>query len=86
MWNLWCKALGQKASNCDQESDRVALIRTVIFATYLITNIAIVANAVRHWNDGNTDGRTIRLATEPVLKTVECNSLGGSTPPPSVYD
>jgi S-adenosylmethionine decarboxylase len=24
------------------------------------------------------------LATEPVLKTVECNSLGGSTPPPSV--
>ena len=23
------------------------------------------------------------MATEPVLKTVECNSLGGSTPPPS---
>lgn len=24
------------------------------------------------------------MVTEPVLKTVECNSLGGSTPPPSV--
>lgn len=24
------------------------------------------------------------MATEPVLKTVECKSLGGSTPPPSV--
>jgi len=27
------------------------MIRTIIFATYLITNVAIVANAVRHWND-----------------------------------
>ena len=71
MWRLWCLALGNKASSCDKESDQVAIIRTVVFATYLVTNIAIVANAVRHWNDGNTNGRAIRLATEPVLKTVE---------------
>lgn len=51
MWRLWCKALGEKASNCDKESDKIAIIRTFIFLTYLITNIAIVANAVRHWND-----------------------------------
>ena len=51
MWRIWCKALGEKASECDKESDLVAMIRTVIFATYLVTNIAIVANAVRHWND-----------------------------------
>jgi hypothetical protein len=51
-WRLWCKALGEKASNNDSEADKVALIRTFIFATYLITNIAIVANAIRHWNDG----------------------------------
>lgn len=51
MWKLWSKALGEKASQCDRESDRVAIIRTVIFFTYLITNIAIVANAIRHWND-----------------------------------
>jgi hypothetical protein len=50
-WRLWCKAMGQKASDCDKESDVVAIIRTFIFITYLITNIAIVANAVRHWND-----------------------------------
>ena len=57
MWRLWCKALGEKASGCDKESDRVALIRTLIFCSYLITNIAIVANAVRHWNDGiRTEG------------------------------
>ena len=51
LWRLWCKALGQKASDNDKESDVVAIIRTFIFLTYLITNIAIVANAVRHWND-----------------------------------
>ena len=51
MWRLWCKALGEKASECNKESDKIAVIRTFIFCTYLITNIAIVANAIRHWND-----------------------------------
>ena len=50
-WRLWAKALGEKASPNDKESDNVAIIRTFIFLTYLITNVAIVANAVRHWND-----------------------------------
>lgn len=51
IWRLWAKSLGEKASHCDKESDIVAIIRTFIFLTYFITNIAIVANAVRHWND-----------------------------------
>ena len=51
MWRLWAKALGEKASKCDREANTVALIRTFIFITYFITNIAIVANAIRHWND-----------------------------------
>ena len=58
MWRLWCKALGEKASNSDHEADKIAVIRTFIFATYLITNIAIVANAVRHWNDIDYTNRT----------------------------
>jgi hypothetical protein len=49
VWRVWAKALGEKASRHDHEADKVALIRTLIFASYLITNIAIVANAVRHW-------------------------------------
>ena len=55
MWRLWCKALGEKSSSCDREADRVAIVRTFIFLTYLVTNIAIVANAVRHWDDGRQD-------------------------------
>ena len=49
VWRVWAKALGEKASKHDHEADKVALIRTLIFASYLITNIAIVANAARHW-------------------------------------
>ena len=54
LWYVWSKALGEKASSCNKTSDKVAMIRTIIFATYLITNVAIVANAVRHWNDKTT--------------------------------
>ena len=50
-WYIWSKSLGEKASSCNKTSDKVAVIRTIIFATYLITNVAIVANAIRHWND-----------------------------------
>ena len=50
-WGWWAKALGEKASKCDRESDNIASIRTFIFATDLITNIFIVAGVVRHWND-----------------------------------
>lgn len=51
VWRWWAKALGEKASKCDKESDTIATIRTVIFATYLITNGFIVAGVIRHWND-----------------------------------
>ena len=51
MWRLWCKALGEKASNDKREADNIAYIRTIIFITYFITNLFIIAGVVRHWND-----------------------------------
>jgi hypothetical protein len=51
IWRLWAKALGDKSGKDDREADTVAWIRTFIFVSYLVTNVAIVANAVRHWND-----------------------------------
>lgn len=50
VWRWWAKAIGEKASKCDKESDKVAIIRTIIFATYLITNTFIIAGVIRHWN------------------------------------
>jgi hypothetical protein len=51
MWRLWAKALGEKSGTNDVEADRIALIRTFVFVTYLVTNLAIISNAVRHWDD-----------------------------------
>lgn len=53
-WRWWAKALGQKASKKDHEADKVAIIRTLIFTTYLVTNAFIVAGVMRHWNNKQT--------------------------------
>lgn len=41
---VWFKALGEKASDCDKESDNVAWVRTFIIAQSIMTNCFIVAN------------------------------------------
>ena len=51
VWRIWAKALGEKSGKDDREADIIASIRTIIFISYMVTNVAIVANAVRHWND-----------------------------------
>lgn len=50
MWKIWADALGIKADeNDNKHSDRVAIVRTMIVFVYLITNIFIVANIIKHW-------------------------------------
>jgi hypothetical protein len=49
LWRLWAKALGEKASDCDRESDRVAVIRTVVVGVNFITCLFIIAGILRHW-------------------------------------
>ena len=49
MWRLWAKALGEKAGSNQLEADRIALVRTVIVAVAIITNLFIVAGVIRHW-------------------------------------
>ena len=51
MWKLWAKALGEKALPDNKESDKVAIIRTIIVLIYIITNFFIIAGVLRHWND-----------------------------------
>lgn len=69
-WRLWAKALGQKASNKNHEADKVAVIRTIIFTTYLLTNCFIVAGVIRHWNDETNVYVEIKMA-EPVIPLVQ---------------
>ena len=88
-WRWWAKALGQKASKKDHEADKVAIIRTFIFTTYLVTNAFIVAGVARHWNDNQSI--TIEIHensnTSEVLYSKGWNSLGmgGDTRIEGVY-
>jgi hypothetical protein len=50
MWRLWAKALGEKASEDNDEADRIAIIRSIIVISYFITNMFIIAGVIRHWN------------------------------------
>lgn len=50
MWRLWAKALGEKAGTTDKEADKIALIRTLLILSTVITNIIIVAGVIKHWN------------------------------------
>jgi hypothetical protein len=49
IWRLWAKSLGAKAGKTNREADVVAIIRTIILISYLVTNIFIIAGVIRHW-------------------------------------
>ena len=48
LWRIWAKALGEKVGH-KQEADKVAFVRTLIILQAIVTNLFIIANAVRHW-------------------------------------
>ena len=54
IWKVWKYALGSFADDKTSEYDNViAIVRTFIFITYLITNCFIISGVIRHWNNGN---------------------------------
>lgn len=50
-WHLWALSLGEKAHKDDDLADKVAIIRTILFAQVFITNCFIISNAIRHWHN-----------------------------------
>ena len=63
MWRIWSLALGRKDGRTDREADYIAVIRTVVFVTYFITNCFIVAGVIRHWNSVDSCKRGTSLLT-----------------------
>lgn len=47
VFRLIAKALGEKSGKNDNEADKVALIRLLMFLSIFITNCFIIFNAVR---------------------------------------
>ena len=46
MWELWCKAIGEKAYTDDKKADKVAIIRSVWVILHIVTCFAIILNAI----------------------------------------
>lgn len=51
MWRLIAKALGEKSGYDNQEADKIAAIRLLMFLSILVTNGFIISGVIRHWND-----------------------------------
>ena len=56
MWQIWKYALGSFSDATAAPFDNyVAIIRTVIFVSYMVTNAFIIFGVIRHWNDVPTE-------------------------------
>lgn len=75
LWRLWAKSIGEKASKCDKESDHIAIIRTVIFFTYLITNLFIISGVIRQWNKNEIPGCILQIEEGPQTSETRSNFL-----------
>ena len=67
IWKIWKYALGSFADDKTRDYDNVvAVVRTIILFTYLITNAFIISGVIRHWNyDNNTElAETQQQATQ----------------------
>ncbi len=71
LWKIWKYSLGSfsdtKTENYD---DWVAIIRTIIFISYLVTNIFIVSGVLRHWHDVPSE---LSQTQEKGLLKTNCN-------------
>ena len=62
---VWKYSLGSFSdSNTEKYDNWIALVRTVIFVSYMVTNSFIVAGVIRHW-DAN---RCVSVDTEVIKK------------------
>ncbi len=62
---VWKYSLGSFSDSKTEKYDNwIALVRTVIFVSYMVTNSFIVAGVIRHW-DSN---KTVSVDTEVIKK------------------
>ena len=81
IWKIWKYALGSFADDKTHDYDNVvAVVRTIILFTYLITNTFIISGVIRHWNyDHNTElAETQQEATKIQKETT--NDTGCQSP------
>jgi len=57
IWEIWKYSLGSFSDDKTAPYDNyVAIIRTSIFVSYMVTNSFIISGVIRHWNNTNDTG------------------------------
>ena len=52
IWRIWKYSLGSFSDERTKPYDNyVAIIRSIIFVSYLVTNCFIISGVIRHWNN-----------------------------------
>ena len=65
VWRLWALALGRKEGGNNEESDKIALIRTFIMVQLVITNGFIVAGNIYNFMKPPCECVTIQQVSTP---------------------
>ena len=65
---IWKYSLGSFSDDKTAPYDNVvAIVRTIIFVSYLITNCFIVSGVIRHWNNNGSECRNAHLDNKEML-------------------
>ena len=86
IWKIWKYALGSFADDKSRDYDNVvAVVRTIILLTYLITNVFIICGVIRHWNyDNNTELAETQQETAQIQEKTT-HDTGCQSPYQSAY-
>lgn len=74
-WRIWALALGEKTGKNEKEADIIALIRTIVLFSYMVTNGFIIANALHNFSQ---PPRTCQIESPPkraVIKRYDNGAL-----------
>ena len=73
IWEIWKYSLGSFSDDKTAPYDNyVAIIRTSIFVSYMVTNAFIVSGVIRHWNKVNSN---VVTGTNPQVSHVSGTAL-----------
>ena len=64
-WKVWKYALGSFNDETTKKYDNsIVFVRSVIFISYLVTNVFIVSGVIRHWDSSKTVHCSAQLVSD----------------------
>jgi len=75
IWRMWALALGPKGGRNEKEADIIALVRTIVFLSYMTTNLFICAGVIRHWQKAPCSSSIVETSSVEAEGMVHRNDL-----------